>query len=79
MSDFRYEIKETSLPFIWHETSTEIRVGPYATNTHNWFLVPVFREVLDRSGFSVQVDLVEVKVPGPQTSGFQLDFLVETP
>jgi hypothetical protein len=37
MSDFRYEIK-TSLPVIWLETIDfeKIRVGPYATNTHNW-------------------------------------------
>ena len=37
ISDFRYEIK-TSLPVIWLKILTEIRVGPYATNTNttNW-------------------------------------------
>jgi hypothetical protein len=95
MSDFRYEIKKLRY-LIWLKTLTEIRVGPYATNTHNWFL---FQRFDLRFSWSWLVDPVDDEdwrdrprtdpptssvsdfwnwlrsYPGPQTSGFQLDFV----
>jgi hypothetical protein len=41
MSDFRYEIKLRYLLSDW-KYWLKIRVGPYATNTHNWFLLKRF-------------------------------------
>ena len=38
-SDFRYEIKETSLPVIWLETLTE-KSGSVRLNEHEQNLVP---------------------------------------
>ena len=54
MSDFRYEIKRNFVTCYlnWNIDSWKIRVGPYATNAHNWswFLVdPVDDEDWKRS------------------------------
>ncbi len=81
MSDFRYEIKETSLPVYlnWKNPGWSVR------NEHNKLILVNLVEVevpgsqirlppTDRFLSSVRglTDQVEVEDPGPQTSGFQL-------